>query len=236
MILNEIGKCGESREAFRQSMTLVESLLIHSPNDHDLKYQLAISQSRLAQSRCCVIPVDTENIYRSVASRAAELVADDPANPEYRRFQGDVLGSWGTILSALRRLSEAETILRQAVTIEEGLVRDFPQVPEHQAQLADALEHLGNVLRCVAKFEEAEQIHRRALEILEKLVAEHPTVPDYRSLIGDSLNLTAIVLMDRGNWEEARQLLEQAITHQKAALETNPRQIIYMTIPVRTSD
>ena len=81
---------------------------------------------------------------------------------------------------------------------------------------------LGVCCALSTKSEESEQIQRRSLEILEKLAAEYPKVPDYRSLVGDGLNNMAIVLMDRGNWEEARQLLEQAIVHQKAALEINP--------------
>ena len=134
------------------------------------------------------------------------------------------LRSWGGILPLLGRSPEAEAVLRQAVTIQEGLVRDFPQVPMHQDELAQALGNLGIVLNRLAKFEESEQVQRRSLEILEKLAAEYPEVPDYRSSVGAGLNNIANVLMDRGNWEEARQLLEQAIVHQKAALEINPRQ------------
>ena len=62
------------------------------PADRDLKYQLAISQANLASELETISLTETEAIYRSVASRAAELMADDPANAEYRNFHASVLG------------------------------------------------------------------------------------------------------------------------------------------------
>ena len=124
----------------------MESLLIRSPEDRELKYQLAQCQTNLALSIAKTSLTEAENIYRSVASRAAELVADDPGNPEYRGLQQKVLGNLGLILPSLGRSPEAEGILRQAVTIEEGLVRDFPQVPKHQDRLANSLNSFGIVL------------------------------------------------------------------------------------------
>ena len=67
VLMNEIGDCAEAREAFGQSMTLLQSLLTRSPDNHDLKYLLAISHSRAAQSSFHVGPAETENIYRGVA-------------------------------------------------------------------------------------------------------------------------------------------------------------------------
>ena len=160
-------------------------------------------------------------------------MADDPGNPEYRDFQAAVLQSWGGILLTLGRSPEAEAILRQAVTIDEGLVRDFPQVPMYQISTGQCTRQSWQCAGLSGKSEESEQVQRRSLEILEKLAAEYPEVPDYRSAVGGGLNNIAAVLMDRGNWEEARQLLEQAIVHQKAALEINPEENT-TNIPERT--
>jgi tetratricopeptide (TPR) repeat protein len=195
-------------------VALVQPLLTRSPDDHDLKWRLALHEVHLAENMEDRNRAEAENIYRSVASRAAELAAAEPGNEEYRFFQASVLSRWGGVLPLLGRSPEAEAVLRQAVTIQEGLVRDFPQVPVHQNELARALGNLGIVLNRLAKFEASEQVQRRALEIAEKLAADYPDVPRYRDSVGAGLSCVATVLMDRGNWVEARQLLEQAIVHQ----------------------
>jgi eukaryotic-like serine/threonine-protein kinase len=220
-VLHGIGKFGEAQERLRQGIGLFQSLLARSPDDRDLKFQLAQSQANLAPVIGDTSPQEQENIYRSVARSAAELVAADPANPEYRDFQAEILQSWGGVLPLPERAHEAEAILRQALAIREGLVRDFPQAPAYRCSLAHALGNLGCVLCSPTQSEESEQLQRRFLETMERLASEYPKVPDYRSSVGAGLNNIALLLMDRGNWADARQLLEQAIVHQTAALEIN---------------
>ena len=222
--LHGIGKFSEAQEVLRQGIALYQSLLKRSPDDRTLKFQLANTQAHLAPVIGDTSPQEQESIYRSVASSAAELVAADPANPEYRDFQAEILQSWGGVLLHFfaERLPEAEAILRRALAIREGLARDFPQVPEYRCSLAHALGNLGSVLRSPTQSEESEQLQRRFLETMERLASEYPKVPDYRSSVGAGSNNIALLLMDRGNWADARQLLEQAIVHQKAALEINP--------------
>ena len=186
LVLAGMGERDQAREAFRQSISLLESLLTRSPADRDLKHQLASSWTNLAEkveARERRV-AEAEAIYRGVASRAAELVADDPRTP-------NIVSSWvmcpadkaGTC-GFFGRSAESETVLRQAVTIQEGLVRDFPQVPEHQNRLTSTLSGLAVVPRDLAEFEESRRVQRQSLAILEKLAAEYPQVPNYRSRIG----------------------------------------------------
>ncbi len=156
----ELGRFSEAQEMLRQGIALYQSLLTRSPDNRTLKFQLANTQAYLAPVIGDTSPQEQENIYRGVANIAAELVAADPTNPEYRDFQAEILQSWGGVLLHFfaERLPEAEAILRQALAIREGLARDFPQVPRYRCSLADALGNLGSVLCSPTQSEESEQI------------------------------------------------------------------------------
>ena len=219
----------QAQEAFRQSIALFQSLLTRSPDDRDLKYQLAISQSHLAPVIHGRQKPDGGGEHLSQRRDvAAELVADEPGNPEYRDFQAAVLRSWGEILPELGRSPEAEAILRQAVTIEEGLVRDFPQVPMHQDRAGQYTRQSWAL--CWAISPSPRSRSRFSVGRWRSWRSWRPNIPRFPTIgvpSAGGLNNIAAVLMDRGNWEEARQLLEQAIVHQKAALEINPAQNDY---------
>ena len=124
---------------------------------------------------------EAENIYRSVASRAAELVADDPGNPEYRGFQADspsVIGAGSC--PNLGRSPEAEAILRQAVTIEEGLVRDFPQVPMHQDTAGQA--HSATLGLCCAISPSSRSRSKFSVGRWRSWKSWRPSIPKYPTI------------------------------------------------------
>jgi hypothetical protein len=88
---------------------------------------------------------------------------------------------------------------------------------------------LGHHLRRNRRAEEAEPLYRQATELVEKLQKEAPKDPDGLYHLGVALQLWAEVRIDAREYAEARPLLEQAIRHQRAAVDAKPGQVRYLT-------
>jgi WD40 repeat protein/tetratricopeptide (TPR) repeat protein len=126
-------------------------------------------------------------------------------------------------LEKLSQPQEAERAYRRALSLLERVVTETLGKPAPQKRLAAVWHRLGTLLlREEGRRHRAEQALLRALTIRERLVKESPEVPDLHSDLGATLNDLGIVLRDSGRLKEARRLLEEAVTHQRAALQKNP--------------
>jgi tetratricopeptide (TPR) repeat protein len=167
--------------------------------------------------------VEAEEFGRTSVELHRLLVKDSPT---LRRRQdlGHALGNWSRALRELNRTGEAEQVAREALAVRRGLAREFPHLTPCRVELAHSLTSLGVVLAEVRPAE-AEKLHREAVAIRHKLVAEFPKVADYHSELGAALhNLTFV---RRAHTAEALDLIRQAIAHQRAALDVNPRHDVY---------
>jgi tetratricopeptide (TPR) repeat protein len=70
---------------------------------------------------------------------------------------------------------------------------------------------------------EAIQAFEQACQVQEKLLQDFPGNLDCHSDLGATLNEPGLALRDRGRSEEAIKALEQAVTHQRIALDGAPR-------------
>ena len=88
---------GQGRGGFGAAIALYESLLTRSPNDHELKFNLAYAQLDLTGA--VLNNGEWAAAYRGAARMAAEAVAADPKNPEYRFLQAQIFvgqqSMWG---------------------------------------------------------------------------------------------------------------------------------------------
>ena len=213
---------------FARAWPLFESLLTRSPDDHDLKYQLAISQVTPGPESWC----------RSKPCGGGEHLSQ---RRESRRGTGGGRSREPRVSSfPSRRPSVMGRDLARSWTLARGGGHPATSCDDRRGTRARFPAGAGvssSAGQCTRQpWECAEPVSPSPRRRSKFTVGRwrswkswRPSipVPDYRSLVGDGLNNMATVLMDRGNWEEARQLLEQAIVHQKAALEINPQQITY---------
>jgi tetratricopeptide (TPR) repeat protein len=104
----------------------------------------------------------------------------------------------------------------------ESLAADFPDAAECRDNLANCENNRGVLLTDLNRLDEAEQSLQRARTLREQLASEAPAVASYQSKIGGALNGLAVVARRRHNLEAGKRLLEQAIVHQRAAIQIDP--------------
>jgi tetratricopeptide (TPR) repeat protein len=189
---------------------------------------LALSLNALANRLKTASGYDqAKAIRRRALDLHEKLVADSPANPEYRMALSTSYENLGNLLRQTGEFVDAVRAQQRAIELGEKLTADSPAVPGYRVHLAQVLTNLGITLKYKGQLAEAESAYRRALDVFQKLTADFPTIPDYQSGIGASLSNVAMLMNARDDLEEGGRFLRQAIEHQKAALERNPKSPTY---------
>src|SRR5262249_19757124 len=111
---------------------------------------------------------------------------------------------------------------------DEALANAFTQRPDYRQHLALMRLNLGILLAETGHPIEAESSFQAALTALEKLVAEHPRVPEYQGALGRALDSLAMLHYQRGQRAEVREHLEEAIRHNRLALQGSARNLDYL--------
>src|SRR5262249_31110604 len=137
------------------------------------------------------------------------------------------LNNRGLLLSAARRLKEAEKDFDEALSIQKQVAADFPARPEFRRFLAGSYTNRATLLRATARTKEAEKDFDQALSILKQLAADFPNQPDMQNdLAGTCVNMSLAQQQQR-NWAAAKRLLLDGQPHHLAALKANPRDPTY---------
>jgi serine/threonine-protein kinase len=179
-------------------------------------YRLARLRSQLAEQGAARAD------YERARAVFAQLVADHPTVPDYRRELARCHHNLGLLLKDLGEWAEAVTVFHQALALEEQLVADSPGVPEYREALASSHHSLGAVLFGGGKRAEAEVQYRQAIAQQTQLVADCPTVPDYRDELAISHHNLGNLLKGLGKWPEAEAAHRQALALRKQLVADNP--------------
>lgn len=229
--------------SFRAALGLQKPLAEKSPTVAGLQWESARTTSNLAatleqtQGVAQAIPV-----YREALARVKRLADDFPSVPDYQNELAVVSFNVGVALTreanrfvakdpeaAKSLVKEASERFDDAVSTYRHLIQPerFPHRPDFRQRLAQAERKRAILLHEIGKREQAEAAFRDAVRALEALLARYPQVPEYQSDLGAALqNLAANRFPE--DPAEARRLLDAAIAHQRVALESNPKNPVYL--------
>jgi Tfp pilus assembly protein PilF len=140
--------------------------------------------------------------------RRALAIAESNLGPEHEDVSF-ILNDFGTLLSELERMSEAETLLGRALAIEEMV-----HGPKHSG-VAIRLANLAGIYHHQGRYAEAERLYRRAIAI-----DENKSVPDSARLSTRRCNL-ARVFTAQGRHKEAEDLYRQSLAAAESARGPN---------------
>jgi tetratricopeptide (TPR) repeat protein len=158
--------------------------------------------------------------YQDAIAGYAQLSANFPAVPQYRRELAKSHHNLGATLTNLGKHTEAESAFRQALAIYEKLVAEFPAVPEYQQELATNDHTLGFMLDDLGARAEAEAALRHGLAIREKLAADFPAVAQYRLELAMSHKNLGKLLRELGQRAEAESACRKALAiHENLSAE-----------------
>jgi tetratricopeptide (TPR) repeat protein len=188
--------------------------------------------------------VEAEKDWREARRLLEEARRRRPANDEYARHLGNVLGNLGSLLGRQHRLPEAGECLAGACDVYRDLVARQPDVPSYRSLLAHNLMNLGLFQKDTARFREADRTYREAEDLRRRLAADFPAIPHFRSEVGRLLHQRALLAAAEGKavagmlwalggglaaeplyWAGLREgcrLLEEAISWHQALVQEYP--------------
>jgi tetratricopeptide (TPR) repeat protein len=170
---------------------------------------------------------EADEAYGRALSVYQDLMARSPDEPEFR-LQMAYLQRQRGIRLAPEKAEEAEAALRKSCEFYEKLARDYPEILSYQYEWSRSLYFFSDLLDHAGKRSESESTWRQAVEIAKRLVQQAPNDSDYRSQLASVLHgLGSYLLGQQKRLDEAQQDFEEAIRHQRLALQSRPSNYLY---------
>jgi len=225
IVLKNTGRSDDADSAYERAVTILEELC--EKHHSESKYRLELARCLINRG---ILLKDTRKLVEAEAAYGQairileELIAEHPAKLEYRLALAACSNNMGNLL--LRdstRYTDVTTNFRRAFDLYEKLVSDFPSMPSHRKELANSCNSLAALLVRTAQAPEARQVWGRGREIAAKLVHEFPDVPDHHQILGGILGNLGASMTDANEAPLARELLEEAVRHERTALDSNPQ-------------
>jgi serine/threonine protein kinase/tetratricopeptide (TPR) repeat protein len=168
-----------------------------------------------------------EQVLNRAIELQKQLIAEDAKEPAYRQQLGHSHDNLAIVLAGLNRVDKAEQNYLQAITLLEQLEAEYPAVPVFREDLINYQANLASLLIAVGRRQDAEKSLRKIASLQEKQLVSFPKAPNYQSALGRTLNDLAKLQLERNKLADARRFLQEAIQHQRAALEVDSRQGLY---------
>jgi serine/threonine protein kinase/tetratricopeptide (TPR) repeat protein len=228
VLLRATSRWKEAESAYAESRAIYKQLAADFPAIPDLRHQLALSETNLARLYGNTHRhQEAEAAYAEALAIHKRLVADFPSRPTFRLELARTQNNLGSMLKDLGRHNEAEAAHASAVTISKQLVGEAPTPPEFRRELANSHNNLGVVFRVTGRLAEAQAAYADAVTIKKQLAEDFPTQPDLQQSLSGTLANLAIVCEQRRDFAGAEQYLREALVHNLAALNANPRNAEY---------
>lgn len=230
-MLEDTGRPSEAEGAFRAALNLREQLADEDRSKDRYLYELAECLDALGglltdSQRY----LEAEECLCQAVGIGKALVERFPGLPDYSAGLARYSHDLGRVLRNTDRLDAAERFQREALPIQRDLAEAFPEVPEYRQSWANTMDGLGLVLADLKHYEEAEKMLGQAQELRQQLVNQRPAAADLQSELAGTLSNLAeeLVVSQTGDLRKACRLLQEAIQHQQAAREKEPRNPTYL--------
>jgi serine/threonine protein kinase/tetratricopeptide (TPR) repeat protein len=150
------------------------------------------------------------------------LVAEFPAEADYRHWLARSHNLLGTVLSHAGRLNEAETANAAALALRKQLAEEFPRNTKFRREFAAALCKQALTLQIAGRLTAAEPGFTQAVALQKQLVAEFLNIPAYRRELALSYMNLGTVLKDTGRLRKAETAYGHARALQKQLVDAHP--------------
>jgi tetratricopeptide (TPR) repeat protein len=140
-----------------------------------------------------------EEAYDRALTLCRELQNDYPGIPKYRLWLAHFHGDFAQVLTANRRVTEAETERARQFALEEALFADFPDESTYPCEISNSHNATGDGLEKGGRGEAALVEFRRALEVILTAIERFPTNEEVQGMLSRCLYHLAHAIM----WEKA---------------------------------
>ena len=190
-------------ELLQDAMNFYGVFLQQEPSNPEVQYEAGKAyltygtlQGDLGQA------TSAEQTYRQAVEVFQGLVAQSPANLEYRKQLAECYSNLGQILSKTSaRIADAQNAFQKALEIARQLSLDSPS--DYRRLLAGRLNDVGVCLKTQGRTVEAEASYQEALAIERMLLDDHT--------IGNTLSNLGTMSLERNKFDEAESYYREAL-------------------------
>ncbi len=197
------------RELLEKARVFYAEFGTQKPDSEALQRETAQAHLRLGDIYRLLQRIDeARQHYEEAAQRFAALAQEHPANPEYRRWLGNVQNWMGELLRPLDgSAATAEAAYERAVVLQAALHQEFPDNVDYRQELARTYYNRG-----ILRSEEgtgAAGDYRQAIDLLTPLAAAER--PSARQELARAFNNYALLLGRERRYSEAQAAIERAV-------------------------
>jgi eukaryotic-like serine/threonine-protein kinase len=171
-------------------------------------------------------PADAEKSWQQAIALQDDLVARYPDQPTYRQELARSHENLGILLSGLNRLNDAERNYQTAIGIIEALATQHPQTDSYRTEVVLYRGNLASLLMALGRWQEAQKSWQQLASLQRQQLAHSDSISS-RVGLGQTLKTLAQLAADRHQLADAQRSLEEAIRHQRAAVEAAPGSAAY---------
>lgn len=181
LLLQRIGETANVARLISESLELRLKQLAANPRDYETRAGVGHAYADLSQYFLDHGDVsDADKPSRLAVEIHERLAKDFPTAPRERRNLAVALSTRGRVLTALRRMEEAEKLLVEALTIRHALATAPNALAADRTEDARSEVQLGTFLNAINRTEAAIVHLDRGATAFEALAAEFPEAPDYQ--------------------------------------------------------
>jgi tetratricopeptide (TPR) repeat protein len=205
---HELGNSAKAIEAHEQAMTILEPLVQASPTDPNLRLELAKNNGNIGFIRWWEEDGNRKALpwFERAVPLLEELVAEDPANLDARKFLAACYDDMGQMRPEVPT-AQANAYLRQGMDQRQELVRLQPEEPEYRYLFAGSWINLGEF--AAGKDQSVLECFDKAYTLLQDLTRKHPQVFKYRKTLAEVCGNLGNKLSEQGKLKDALVYLRQ---------------------------
>jgi tetratricopeptide (TPR) repeat protein len=219
--LRRNGELGAAVEGYRDVLASAEKLV---PKDRSLRKYLAMSHDRIGQTldQQRTAPEEALAARREFVAVAAQIVADDPSVPRFRRNLGVGHENLAAALADRGLHEEGLGAIARAEALYEALRREDPENVQAAMDLASASNVRARLLRGTGRHEEALAASEKALALLEGPIRGSAQFLQPYDLAAGALSAEGELYVLRRDFAAARQAFEKAVVHREMIASREP--------------
>jgi tetratricopeptide (TPR) repeat protein len=229
VLLSSQGQFGAAEQSYRLSLDWHRKLIKQAPNDLWERCDAANQLFNLADVLDDLNKTEEANkVWQEARAEHKKIVQEANKVHYFKSMLAKNCTGFANHCKKSGRTKEAEDAYQEALKLGKELVADFSEIPAYRRSLGNTLNSWA--LLCSNSEERvplAEEAFRQAIQIRQQLLREDPKNPDYESELAATLHNQVFVLQAYEKFTEACQNLEEAIRHQRAALQMVPSNATY---------
>jgi tetratricopeptide (TPR) repeat protein len=153
---------------------------------------------------------EANTAYRQSIQLGEQVLATEPANPDYQTTLANTLLNTIVTLSAREDLREIEAMYRRAMDLITSALKTCPGCAGYQSEFALCLEGQADLYRTQGRAEEAEETALAGVELRKRLQKAKSLNRIEDRYLGRALTNLGRIIEERGRLAEADEIYDQA--------------------------